>query len=539
MKRFHLASLAVLSGLLFSLAWPMHGLPALLFTAFVPLLIIEDHFTSRKNLNSVFSIIPYALTAFLIWNLLTTWWIVHSTPVGAAMAIILNSIFMTLYFVLFHFTRRSLIQPKQGYYALVFLWITFEFVHHHWSLNWPWLSLGNGFSAYPEWIQWYEYTGIFGGSLWVLAVNILVFAAYKSLRENYSFKKLLLKSALVFSLIMVPIFISTIIYKAWETETGTPVDVVVVQPNIDPYLEQYELPPLVVADRIWNLAAQKMDENVQFIVCPESAIQEYVWEDSMNETPSVIHFREHLGNFTEASIVIGLSSRRMLEPWESNSPAARPFRDTGRFYEAYNTALIIDTSQQFQIYHKSKLTPGVEVMPLVSYLRFIEKLAFDLGGTVGTLGIDAERRPFQDARGLKAGTAICYESVYGEFMTGFVKNGADVIFVITNDGWWENTPGHRQHLLFSSVRAIETRRAIARSANTGISCFVNKRGDIQQATAYWEPDVIRQVIYTGDKMTFYVRFGDYIARISVFGAVMLLLIAIMMRLKNRNVAKAK
>jgi apolipoprotein N-acyltransferase len=119
-------------------------------------------------------------------------------------------------------------------------------------------------------------------------------------------------------------------------------------------------------------------------------------------------------------------------------------------------------------------------------------------------------------------------------MSGFIKNGADLIFVITNDGWWEDTPGHRQHLLFSSVRAIETRRAIARSANTGISCFVNKRGDIMQATNYWEPDVIRQVLHTGEGQTFYVRFGDYIARVSVFGAILMLLISLMMFLKNRK-----
>lgn len=538
MKRFHLVFLSALSGLLLSIAWPMHGLPSLLFTAFVPLLIIEDHFWKQKNINSAFTIIPYLLLAFFIWNLLTTWWIVHSTAVGAALAILLNSIFMTFFFVLFHFVRRTLIKPSQGYLSLVFLWITFEFIHHHWDLNWPWLSLGNGFSAYPTWIQWYEYTGIFGGSVWVLAVNILIFLAWKSLRQRYSGKRMLSRSALIFSLILIPILISQIIYKSWEKDEGQPVDIVVVQPNIDPYGEQYELPPLEVADRIWNLAVQKLDEDVQFVVCPESAIQEYVWEENMNNTPSVNHFREYLSDYPDARIVIGLSSRRMLDPSEKPTPAARKFRDADLYYEAFNTAMVFDTSSHFQLYHKSKLTPGVEVMPLVRYVKFIENLAFDLGGTVGTLGVDEKRTPFSTSQGLKIGTAICYESVYGEFMAGFVKNGADLIFVITNDGWWENTPGHRQHLLFSSVRAIETRRAIARSANTGISCFVNKRGDILQATNYWEPDVIRQTLYTGEGQTFYVRFGDYIARISAFGAVLMLLISVMLRLKNKNVAKA-
>jgi apolipoprotein N-acyltransferase len=534
MKRYHLILLSVISGLLFSMAWPMHGFPTLLFTAFVPLLIIEEHFNNLKNINPVFSLIPYIFPAFFIWNLLTTWWIVYSTPVGAVLAILLNSIFMTFFFLLFHFTRRKTIKPVQGYLSLIFYWITFEFIHHHWSLNWPWLSLGNGFSAYPSWIQWYEYTGIFGGSVWVLVVNILVFLSYNSLRRNYSPRRLVIRSTIIFSLILTPILVSQIIYKLWEEDSGRPVHIVVVQPNIDPYAEQYELPPLEVVDRIWDLALEKMDEKVQFIVCPESAIQEYVWEENINITPSVQRFREHLTEFPGAKLIIGLSSRRMVRPDEPITVAARKFYDADLYYEAYNTAIIIDTSQNFQLYHKSKLTPGVEVMPLARYLRFIENLAIDLGGTTGTLGTDPVRRPFSTSEGLKIATAICYESVYGEFMSGFIKNGADLIFVITNDGWWEDTPGHRQHLLFSSVRAIETRRAIARSANTGISCFVNKRGDIMQATNYWEPDVISQVLYTGEGQTFYVRFGDYIARVSVFGAILMLLISLMMFLKNRK-----
>lgn len=532
MKRFHLALLSVLSGLLFAISWPMHGLPSLLFIAFVPLLIIEDHFYVRKNHTSVFLIIPFVFLAFFIWNLLTTWWIVHSTMVGASVAIVLNSIVMTFWFVLFHYTRRSLIKPSQGYLSLIFYWITFEFIHHHWDLNWPWLSLGNGFSAYPTWIQWYEYTGIFGGSVWVLAVNIIIFLAYMSLRKQFSARRMVLRSVLVFSMILIPILISQIIYKAWEEKTGKPVDIVVVQPNIDPYTEQYELHPLEVVDRNWNLALQKMDSNVDFVVSPESAIQEHVWLHQLNQSKSIQRFRNYLQEFPQAHIIIGMSLRKMFWPGETPSSTARKFRDADLYYEAYNTAIIIDTSETFQLYHKSKLTPGVEQMPLSRHFKFIENLAIDLGGTVGSLGVNPERTPFNAKEGLKIATAICYESAYGEFMTGFVKNGADLIFIITNDGWWEDTPGHRQHLLFSSVRAIENRRAIARSANTGISCFINKRGDIMQATNYWEPDVIRQVLYTGEGQTFYVRFGDYIARISVFGAVLMFLIAVMLRLKK-------
>lgn len=534
MKSFHLLILSVLSGLLLSLAWPMHGFPPLLFAAFVPLLFIEEYLRSRKNHNTVFTIAHYVFPAFLIWNLLTTWWIFHSTPVGALLAVVLNSIFMTLTFLMFHLTRRIFNDDTKGYLSLIFYWISFEFIHHHWDLNWPWLSLGNGFSAYPKWIQWYEYTGIFGGSLWILIINILLFQSIKYLKKKYTLRGLALRGSFILPAILLPIVISFIIYSSWEHDDGKQVDIVVVQPNLDPYLEQYELDPLEVVDRNWNLALQKLDGNVDFIVCPESAIQEYIWEHELYESRSIQRFREYLTAYPRASIVIGLSSRKIYWPGETPSATARNPYNSDLFYDAYNTAILIDTSESFQLYHKSKLTPGVEVMPLTRYLKFIEKLAIDLGGTVGSLGIDQQRTPFITAGRLKTGTAICYESVYGEFMTGFVKNGADIIFVITNDGWWENTPGHRQHLLFSSVRAIETRRSIARSANTGISCFINERGDIMQATEYWTPGVIRQTLQTGTKQTFYVRFGDYIARISAFGAVLMVLLTLMISIKNKK-----
>jgi len=149
-----------------------------------------------------------------------------------------------------------------------------------------------------------------------------------------------------------------------------------------------------------------------------------------------------------------------------------------------------------------------------------------LGGTVGTLGVDSAQIPFTGRKNLKVAPVICYESAYGEFVSHSVRNGANMIFVITNDGWWGNTPGYRQHFLFSRLRAIETRRSVARSANTGISGFINQRGDVSQATKYWVPAAIRQTINANDVLTFYVKHGDYLARISVIGALLSFLFTI-------------
>jgi apolipoprotein N-acyltransferase len=170
-------------------------------------------------------------------------------------------------------------------------------------------------------------------------------------------------------------------------------------------------------------------------------------------------------------------------------------------------------------------------MPFVKYFRPLEKLAIDMGGTVGTLGISPNREVFISHYGTPPfSSIICYESIYGEFVAEFVRNGAEFLTIITNDGWWKNTPGHRQHARYAKLRAIETRKDIARCANTGISGFINQRGDFSQATEYWVEDVIRDTIKANDKITFYVKYGDYLGRIALFLAGLLLLLSIVFRL---------
>jgi apolipoprotein N-acyltransferase len=165
-------------------------------------------------------------------------------------------------------------------------------------------------------------------------------------------------------------------------------------------------------------------------------------------------------------------------------------------------------------------------MPFKSALSFLGDLALDLGGTVGTLGTDEKATLFTSEAKPKTATMICYESVDGEYVAEFVRKGAEILFIITNDGWWKDSPGHRQHAAFARLRAIETRRPIARSANTGISCFVSPKGEQTQQTAYWEEAVIKQELIPQNKITFYVTYGNYIYRAASFLAVLFLLLSI-------------
>jgi apolipoprotein N-acyltransferase len=177
---------------------------------------------------------------------------------------------------------------------------------------------------------------------------------------------------------------------------------------------------------------------------------------------------------------------------------------------------------------------GVEKMPFAKYLGFLGDFVINIGGTTNSLGSQKEPLNFISKDKLQVAPVICYESVFGEFVTKYIQKGAGLIFIITNDGWWKNTPGYHQHLSFARLRAIETRRSIARCANTGISCFINQRGDISQATEWWKPAVIKSTINANDKITIFVRFGDYIARISLFLAVLLVLRLIVVWLSGKK-----
>ena len=217
----------------------------MLFIGFVPLLIVEEQMSRHPDRFIKFSLLFYSYPGFLLWNLLTTWWIVNSTFVGAMMAIVLNSLFMAIVFQAFHWTRKKLKSPAIGYAALLSYWVAFEYLHLNWDLNWPWLNLGNGFATYYKWVQWYEYTGAIGGTVWVLGGNILVFMLISKLKTQNSKLKITVQnskfvvqySIFLFLWIAVPIIFSYYTYSSYS-EQKKPVNFVVVQPNIDPYSEQ-------------------------------------------------------------------------------------------------------------------------------------------------------------------------------------------------------------------------------------------------------------------------------------------------------------
>ncbi len=512
--------LAVLSGVLLGLSWiDSSYVPTylLIFVAFIPLLTLFNDLEKtpeRKNGKRFFG---YAFLSFLIWNVITTFWVFNSTP-AAILAFLTNSVLMALMVYLYYIVKKHAFKGRNCLWVLVVFFTAFEYFHFDWDLSWPWITLGNVFATIPRLVQFYEFTGVLGGSVWIWIMNILLFYVLKNQQEFKPYRTIL---GCAFAILTAVLALSTAMYENYD-EKGEDTEVLIVQPNIDPYGEQYDLDPLIATQRMLRLAESKITPKTRLILTPESMIQEYVWEHNIENSPSLRVIQEFLSRYDSIEMIAGLSSYNIVP---ERTAAARPYGN--QYYEAHNTALLVSQDDYSQKYYKSKLTPGVEIMPFVKYFRPLEKLAIDMGGTVGTLGISENREVFHSQYGTPSfSPVICYESIYGDFVSGFVRNGAQFLCIITNDGWWGNTPGHRQHARYASLRAIETRRSIARCANTGTSCFINQRGDVSQATPYWEECAIVQTIKANDKITFYVKYGDYIGRIALFLAGLLLLLAI-------------
>jgi apolipoprotein N-acyltransferase len=533
LKKYQLWLLPVISGLLLSCGWMANIFQLLVFFGFIPMLIVEDYYFRQHEKYRSIRIFPKALLGFLVWNAATSFWIWNASESGAIMAIVFNSIFMATLFWIFHATKRKLGQII-GYITFIIYWIGFEYLHLNWELSWTWLTLGNGLSENLSLIQWYEYTGVLGGSLWILLINVLLTIIILKHFTEKDKKKIHKQISIVALVIVIPVIISITIFFTYK-EKINPVEVVVVQPNIDPYNEKFgNMPVEQQLEKIMKLSDSLTSSQTDYIVAPETAIPQGIWEEDLNTHPYALLLKQLILRHPHTNLVIGASTFKMYGPGEKHSPTAKKFNDTDEYYESYNTALQFDSTNNVQIYHKSKLVLGVERMPFAS-LGFLQDLSLELGGTASSLGTQDEPSVFSSNHGLfRVAPAICYESIYGEYITEYVKKGANFIFVITNDGWWGNTPGYRQHLSYSSLRAIETRRDIARSANTGISCFINQLGKIQQPTKWWTPAVIKQKINTNDKITFYVSMGDYIGRITATMSVLIFLFFIILHFRKKR-----
>lgn len=522
---------ALLSGILLALAWPTGGAVILLFIAFVPLLLLEFRLRISQTSNMKWKIFGLAYLSFFIWNAYTTYWLYFSTAFGGIFAITVNSLLMTLVFLLYHLVAKRT-DFRNASVFLVAIWMCFEYLHLNWEFSWPWLNLGNAFSDDIAWIQWYEYTGTFGGTLWVWLVNLVVFRMVL-LYTEYSEKGILMRgTAKAALLIAVPIIVSLLILQNYA-ESEESMEVVVLQPNINPYTDKYNVTDSRIGQLLTKLAEEAVTDDTKAVIAPETVFAEFKYYNNFENTAASYFTRQFVREHPQVNFISGISMvDRFSDPElvTSQSNLIGP----NDWINDYNSAFMVNASDSAAFYHKSKLVVGVENFPYQSVLKpILGDVMIDLGGTVAMKTVQEDRSVFHLNEGAMAAPIICYESVYGDYVTGYVKNGANFLAIITNDAWWGNTQGHKQHLSYAKLRAVENRRAIARSANTGISAFINEKGEIVSTLGYEEQGALLGQVSLNNELTFYTQYGDYLARIAQFLALFIFLFAMIKHKRRR------
>ncbi len=455
-------------------------------------------------------------------------------PLGVALVIslipfglgaLLMAISLWLYYRLRLISNRLL-----SYAGLVCFWIAYEYLHQSWDLAFPWMNLGNGFAEAHYLVQWYEYTGVYGGTLWVLLSNILAFEIWRMIRTGSDKRKILILSVSEAALILIPVTVSLIIYFGYK-EKPNPANVVVVQPNIDPYEKFGKLSAADQIERLIILSDSVAQNNTEYIIWPETAISRATEEKSFRSDENFIRIQNFMNRYKNGNLISGIESFALYDTAQTET--ARFDQNTGLYFDVFNAAVLIENSGTLQFYHKSKLVPGVEQTPFSNSLSFLKPAFAAFGGSSGSYGRQNEPSVFYSQSGIGSAPVICYESIWGEYVARYIKKDAQFIAIITNDGWWGNTSGKDQHLQYAKLRAIETRRWVARSANTGISAFIDQKGDIVKRSTWWKSTAIKQDINLNTGLTFYVKHGDYLAKAGSAGSGIFMILLMTTFLKRK------
>lgn len=509
-------ALAALAVLLLTLSW-LGGLASLLiFPAFVVIFLLMDKVQGRKWL--------WLYAVYALWNGTTTYWIANAHPLGVIATVGINGALMALAFWMgyrslhmfgrFRFFQKHPILAHLPFWAT---WIAFEKLHEHWGLSFPWLHLGNTFYDLPSLMQWYSITGVSGGSLWVLTVSSLW---YEYVQGRGSRRALTIVGA-------GPILLSLVLWFTYASNSKNTIEVAAVQPNIDAYDEKWSLPEREQIEKGAQMLGGVLGQRkVDLVVLPETFLPKAREEGTFGRSAEDQFFLRSMANYADAVLVGATTYTLESEPTIYNRPMGN------RYYTIYNTALFQDLNAPASvpsIYHKGKLVVGGETMPFVRYLKpLLGDWAVELGGTSGTLGVSTERSVFEKEE-LKLAPIICWENEFSDYTVDYSRLGANLLAVITNDGWWGDTPGHIQHLKFSGIRAIEHRKYVVRSANTGVSAIISDRGEVLQQLGWEKSGALVATVPLNEGATFYVKAGDFIGK----GAVVIFAINVVLLLLSR------
>ncbi len=525
-QKKNLLLLAISTSVLLGLSFPPLQMGILACIGFVPFLILTD------SINSFGRYFRYSYFIFFLFSLISLYWVGGFTHgkdpylmIAGTALFFWEPLVLSLPAMVYFFVNKRL-KNRFSVITFPFIWVTMEWLYALGELAFPWLHIGNTQTYQLDKIQFADITGVYGISFWLLVINVLAYFLVKQIQSN---SKLNGKSALL-ALSIVLVYILPNFYRidenSFHNSENKKINVGIIQPNIDPW-NKWEgantfLGRWTQAQHYLELIGKHRNDSIDIAVLPESAILLNLpsYNQQMQEFKSII-------DSLKISVITGYVRVQYYEK-ENAPPTSSLIKGTNVRYDSFNSIMFVEpNSNEVQTYSKMRLVPFAERIPYADKVPFlIEPLRWGVG--ISNWGIAHDSTVFTSKQfGSKFLAMVCYESIFPEFVSKFVDNGAEFLVFITNDSWWGNTSGARQHNQYAILRAIENRRWVVRCANGGISSFVDPLGRMYDQTEMYTETFIQHQIEPLQTKTFYTIHGDWFARLcaSITGLIFLFSIA--------------
>lgn len=510
MKKNTRLLLSALSGLLLVIAFPPMPFYFLAFVSFVPLLYLLDVTKKFYFWNTYLT--------FFIYQVGTLWWISSfqekTDPFLMGSGFVLD-IFHPFYFmvpVIFWLVIRIRLPRRFSLYLFPFIWATYEWSRTLSELSFPWASVGYTQVYNTSWVQIADIFGVFGTSFVIVLINVVLYDLLINYKQGLSsLKHNKWQYSLLFLLIVLPTIYSNIQISKYNLnsllKSNESINIGLIQPNIDPW-DKWEAGPLDQVKTLINYSDEMLDSipNIDLVIWPETSIL------YLNNQFNLEHDFSFLSNWTDTNNITLLTGFVDIVVYDKESAPTIAkdmyFRGEDVKYDNFNSALILD-SNYYDIYHKMKLTPFGERVPHVEIFTFLtDFIDWGVGISFWGKGTDQKNLDIPNT-GVKLAPIICIESIYPSFVSEFSKKGANLYTVITNDAWYDFTPGPEQHALISAFRAIENKRYLARAANSGVTCFISPTGEIISRAEQYEKGFVAMTLPVIENVTFYSFYGNW------------------------------
>jgi apolipoprotein N-acyltransferase len=545
--------LYIITGLCFGLAYPPINFYLLIFAGFALLLhIIEDCKNYKELLRRVY-------ITLIFFELFATSWVSLSGMresadrfliLGGVFVIFIHPVFILIPVLVYYFISNNFKIKKYPNINLVFfpfIWVTFEYLQTVTEVTFPWLLTGNAFTNNLEKIQYIDYTGVYGVSFWVCVLSVLVFYLYKTLKNSSDTIFIELrkkKNIAVFMAILIIYVLPNIYAKISSPEnkyiynSDEKITVGVIQPNVGAWVKWGANQKDLINEysgMIKEITANR--QGIKMIILPETAIPFYLLYPSYDDLYCIF---KNACDSSNTTVLTGTPDIKLYENQSQAKIDSKKFNSSGKFYDSFNSAVLIEKGKgksEYQKYNKIKLVTGSERMPYQEKLPFLKNLIrWGVGLSSYQLGEDTTI--FLLDNKYKFNTAICFESVFPGFFSDFIDKGAQFSVIITNDAWWGKFFGTYQHNQYAVLRAIENRRWIVRCANTGISCIIDPCGNIYDETPINEKTLFTDSIGIRNDKTYYTKYGDVFSVICLNISSVLFLLGIIIKNYSKRKIKA-